>query len=163
MSCAHLTAIARKNPSAPMKWLCAKDCLVGDILDYGCGRGKDVAWLNSKVDEEGLEGQHVIGFDPYYAPNTIVNGMSNCFDTITCNFVLNVIEGCQDRENVIHHIKGLLRPNGRAYVAIRADKKKLNGFTKRGTFQTYVTILPAHGFTLIHKTGSYELYEYIKP
>ena len=109
MSCAHLTAIARKNPSAPMKWLCANDCLVGDILDYGCGKGKDVEWLNARCDEEGLEGQHVIGFDPYYAPNTIVNGMANVFDTITCNFVLNVIESSIERDSTILHIKGLLR------------------------------------------------------
>jgi len=161
MSCAHLTAIARKNPSAPMKWLCANDCLVGDILDYGCGKGKDVEWLNAKVDEHGLEGNRVVGYDPHYAPNTIHNGMANVFDTITSMFVLNVIESSNERESTILHIKGLLRPNGRAYVAIRADKAKLKGYTKRGTFQTYVRMEP-YGFKLLHKGSGYELYEYIK-
>jgi len=157
MSCAHLTAIARKNPSAPVKWLVSDFAFATTdaILDYGCGKGKDVEWMKA-------HDFNIVGYDPYYSPNTIQNGMQNCFDIITCNFVLNVIEDCQDRENVIHHIKGLLKPLGVAYISIRADRKKLNGFTKLGTFQTYVTILPDHGFKLIRKTGSYELYEYIK-
>lgn len=156
MSLSYMTAITRNKPSAPTMWLENKSKINGHILDYGAGKLFDTKYLKKNNKD-------IIGYDPHYAPNTITNGMNNCFDTIICNFVLNTIEGCQERENVIHHIKGLLRPNGRAYVSIRADKKKLNGFTKRGTFQTYVTILPAHGFTLIHKTGSYELYEYIKP
>lgn len=158
MTLAHLTAIARTKPSAPMQWL-VEELAFGStdaILDYGCGRGKDVEWMKA-------HDFNVVGYDPHYAPNTITNGMTNCFDIITCNFVLNVIESAQVRENVIHHIKGLLKRYGVAYISIRADKKKLNGFTKRGTFQTYVDILPAHGFKLIKKTGSYELYEFIKP
>ena len=162
MSCAHLTAIARKNPSAPMKWLCANNHIVGDILDYGCGRGKDVEWLNSMADKHKLEGKRVVGYDPYYAPNTIQNGMARCFDTITCNFVLNVIESDLDRQSTIMHIQGLLRSYGRAYVTIRSDKAKLKGYTKRGTFQTYVDMTP-FGFKLLHKGSGYEIYEYIKP
>jgi ATP adenylyltransferase len=155
---AHLTAIARKTPSAPMKWLVGEFAFgsTDAILDYGCGRGKDVEWMKE-------HDFNIIGYDPYYNPHTLANCIQNCFDIITCNFVLNVIDSSQAREGVIHHIKGLLKPQGVAYISIRADKKKLNGYTKRGTFQTYVDILPSHGFTLIHKTGSYELYEYIKP
>lgn len=159
MPLAHLTAIARKNPSAPMKWLCANDCLVGDILDYGCGKGKDVEWLNAKCDEEGLEGNRVVGYDLHFAPNTISTNM--VFDTITCNFVLNVIDSFLEREAVVQRIKNLLRPNGRAYVAIRSDMAKLKGYTKRGTFQTYVDV-PYYGFKLLHKGSGYELYEFIK-
>jgi DNA phosphorothioation-associated putative methyltransferase len=157
MSLAHLTAISRKTASAPMGWLTERNRFNGihTILDYGCGKGKDVEFLNSM-------GYVAIGYDPYYAPNTIQNGMKECFDIITCNFVLNTIESSLERENVIHHIKGLLRSHGVAYVSIRADKKKLNGYTKLGTYQTYVDILPAHGFKLIKKTGSYELYEFTK-
>lgn len=158
MSCAHLTAIARKAPSAPMKWLAREGKLnaIQTILDYGCGKGKDVEWLSDFY-------YNIEGYDPFYAPNTLSNDSKNCYDVITCNFVLNVIDSSLARENVIHHIKGLLKSHGVAYISIRADKKKLNGYTKRGTFQTYVDILPAHGFTLMHKTGSYELYAYMKP
>jgi DNA phosphorothioation-associated putative methyltransferase len=157
MSLAHLTAISRKNPSAPMKWLVGEFAFASTdaILDYGCGRGCDVTWMKN-------HDFNITGYDPYYSPNTIQNGMKECFDIITCNFVLNVIDSSHGREGVIHHIKGLLKPLGVAYIAIRADKKKLNGYTKRGTYQTYVDILPAHGFKLINKTGSYELYEFTK-
>lgn len=157
MSCAHLTAIARKKPSAPMMFLWGINRLQPDrvILDYGCGKGKDVEWMKSI-------GRMAFGYDPHYAPNTIQNGMANCYDIITCNFVLNVIESSNERESTILHIKGLLRHGGHAYVAIRADKAKLNGYTKRGTFQTYVDMLP-YGFKLLHKGSGYELYEYIKP
>lgn len=156
MSCAHLTAIARKAPSAPMKWLAREGKLTATqtILDYGCGKGKDVEWLKDFY-------YNIVGYDPHYAPSTIQNGLSRAFDVVTCNFVMNVIEGSQERDSTILHIKGLLRHGGKAYVAIRADKAKLIGYTKRGTFQTYVDMNP-YGFKLLHKGSGYELYEYVK-
>ena len=62
-------------------------------------------------------------------------------------------------------IEGLISRRGvhAAGILITNDKFTELNATMRGTFQTYVDILPAHGFKLIKKTGSYELYEYIKP
>ena len=157
MSRSYMTAMTRKSPSAPMKCLVSKFKAngIGPILDYGAGKGQDVKYLNNC-------GFTAIGYDPHYAPNTIQNGLTNHFHVITSMFVLNVIESSLERDSTILHIKSLLMPKGHAYVAIRADKAKLNGYTKRGTFQTYVDMTP-YGFKLLHKGSGYELYEYIKP
>jgi len=138
-----------------MKWLARESKLTATqtILDYGCGKGKDVEWLKSFY-------YNIVGYDPHYAPETWM--WSESFDVVTCNFVMNVIEGSIERDSTILHIKGLLKPGGTAYVSVRADKAKLNGFTKRGTFQTYVDMTP-YGFKLLHKGSGYELYEYVKP
>ena len=38
----HLTAIGRNRRSAPAASLEKEGLIVGTVLDYGCGRGKDV-------------------------------------------------------------------------------------------------------------------------
>ena len=142
---AYKTAISRKSPSAPMKWLDANGKLFGWKLDYGCGKGYD-------ADTFGME-----KYDPHFFK---CDDFSECeFDTITCNFVLNVIPDAKERQFVLDSIIRLLRAGGHAYVTIRADKSKLAGYTKSGTYQTYVT-MPSD-WTLIHKGSGYEMYEYI--
>ena len=39
------TAISRKAPSRPMRFLQEHDLLKGRMLDYGCGRGTDAKFL----------------------------------------------------------------------------------------------------------------------
>ncbi len=89
------------------------------MLDYGCGRGFDVKHFG------------IAGFDPHYSPDM----PSGRFDTITCNYVLNVIESPGDRRRVIKDIKSRLYPGGRAYFTVRTDKSKLKGCTSKGTWQ----------------------------
>ena len=76
LSTPHRTAIERKKVSAPMKFLEDEGHLEGRVLDYGCGRGFDAGAL-------GLE-----SYDPYFFPE-VPKGK---FDTITCNYVLNVVD-----------------------------------------------------------------------
>ncbi len=156
MNKSHMTAISRKAPSAPMKWLVSKFKTngIGPILEYGCGKGKDKEYLNNC-------GFTVDGYDPHYEPNTIHSDAKDFYHVITCMFVMNVIESSSERDSTILHIKSLLSPKGHAYVAIRSDKAKLKGYTRKGTFQTYVDMIP-YGFKLLHKGSGYELYEYIK-
>ena len=85
---AHKTAIARRGPSAPMKWLDAHGLIVGRTLDYGCGRGRD-------AETYGVE-----RFDPHYAPAM----PAGWFRTIVCNYVLNVIEAEAERARVLWDI-----------------------------------------------------------
>lgn len=117
MSVAHLTAISRKTISQPMQKLASK--LIGRTLDYGCGRGYDATQL-------GLE-----QFDPYYQPNM----PSGQFQTIVCNYVLNVIESLDEKRQVLADIQSRLSADGIAYISVRNDRKALRGQTSKGTWQ----------------------------
>jgi len=124
MDKAHLTAIARNKLSRPAKWLIEHNMLCGDVLDYGCGRGYDATLCNFAK------------YDPYYSPDMPVGR----FDYIMCNYVLNVIPDEDERESVINDIRGRLLPGGIAYVSVRNDKKNLNGYTSKGTWQGLIEL-----------------------
>lgn len=118
----HLTAITRKTCSLPIKNLLKKDLLKGDILDYGCGKGFDVEYLNCD------------GYDIYYQPEF----PTKKYDTISCNYVLNVVD--EDvRIDILKKIKGLLKEGGVAYVSVRRDLKE-DYVTKKGTKQFLVKL-----------------------
>jgi len=123
----HLTAITRKNLSQPTKYLKKHNLLEGRILDFGCGKGFDTDYLAS-------EGYDIIGYDPYFRPEK----PEDKFDTIVCNYVLNVLDEKEEKK-VLGEIKSLLVHCGFAYITVRRDIKK-DGWTKRGTFQRNVEL-----------------------
>jgi SAM-dependent methyltransferase len=136
---AHKTAISRKagSVSAPYKYLASKDLIQGRVLDYGCGKGLDADKLSIEK------------FDPHYFPQK----PTGQYDTIICNYVLNVVKPKRGRE-VLAKIKRLLKPGGVAYITVRADVKE-DGFRKGGTYQRDVKLkLP-----LVKKTGWYRMYK----
>ena len=138
----HPTAIGRTKPSAPATWI--KENIgfhPGSTLDYGCGRGVDVKHFD-------IEG---------YDPNGIFAGYParGHYETILCTYVLNVIPTEEEREEVIQDVKGLLVKGGVAYFSVRADKSKLNGWTGKDTFQTFVDL----DYPIVHRTSGYIIYE----
>lgn len=135
----HKTAIARTKISAPAKWLRDNGLLVGRVLDYGCGRGKDAEVLGCA------------GYDPYYRPEFPLGE----FDTIMCNFVLNVIESADERREVIRDIILRLEVGGCAYITVRTDKASLNGTTKAGTWQGLIVL----GLPVVHRGSGYIIYK----
>jgi hypothetical protein len=141
----YKTAIARNRPSAPAKWLHENGKLIGKMLDYGCGRGKD-------ADTYGMD-----KYDPHYFPELAVMGLEilfDSYDTIMCNFVLNVIDSEVMRTMALIYIRNLLKEGGKAYISVRNDKSKLKGRTKTGTWQGLITLdLP-----VVNKTSSYTMY-----
>lgn len=141
MNKSHLTAISRKAPSAPMKWLDANGLLKGKKLDYGCGRGYD-------ADTFGME-----KYDPFWFKCD--DFCAGEFDTITCMYVLNVIEDSRERAYAIEKMQRWLKPDGKLFIAVRADKKNLNGYTKRGTWQGYIVL----GNKLLHSCAAFDLYQ----
>jgi len=137
----HKTATKRNKPSAPAKWIYKN---IGfdpdDTLDYGCGRGDDVEYFGMRGWD--INGDH----EPLKTYDS--------FGTILCSYVLNVIPSNEDRKKVISHIKNHLTPEGTAYLTVRNDRKNLNGWTRIGTYQTFVDLpLP-----IVHKTSGYIIY-----
>lgn len=136
---AYKTAIARTKLSAPMKWLDEQGKLLGECLDYGCGRGYDCDTLD------------IDGYDPHFRPFE----PSGQYDTITCNYVLNVVQDDTERKEILEKIKSLLTPDGRAYITVRADKANLKGTTSKGTWQGLIELdLP-----VARKTSGFVMYE----
>lgn len=118
------TAIGRVKPSAPAKRLKTDGRIVGRVLDYGCGKGYDAWWLGAE------------SFDLHFQP-TMPDGL---FDTIVCNYVLNVIESPVTRREVVADVRSRLAPGGHAYFAVRTDKARLRGLTSRGTWQGLIVM-----------------------
>ena len=131
----HLTAIARSRPSAPMAFLNKDHRLVGRTLDYGCGRGVD-------VDAFGMD-----GYDPHYSPKR----PEGLYDTIVCNYVLNVVTR-NEQEQILRDIRGLLADNGIAYVTVRRDITK--NYRTKNSVQRVVR-LP---YPVIRETLGYCIY-----
>ena len=144
----HLTVKERKKPSLPVKALWERALINGSVLDFGCGLGIDVAFLQEKDFA-------VIGFDPHYKPNY----PKAKFDTIICNYVLNVLLP-EEQSHALMAISELLKPGGKAFFSVRRDIKR-NGFLfnpkhKAKTYQCNV-ILP---YTSIFRTENCEIYQY---
>ena len=121
-----------------MKHLAKEGYIFGDALDYGCGKG---------FDAEQLE---MHSYDPHYQPVW----PPFLYDTITCNYVLNVIP-VEYEADIMGKIKSLLKPNGIAYITVRRDIKN-EGLTKRGTYQRNVTL---NLKSIMHRKGAFETYE----
>ena len=163
----HKTAIARRKPSAPAKWICGEGLWFhSSLLDFGCGRSVDAAYYAS----QGFAARKV---DPYWTSgetcypdgNAIDDGAVEHranYDVITCTYVLNVIECWVDRDAVLHRIHDLLADHGTAYIAVRADVKEAHT-TKTGTWQAPIRIgntNPGKGdFMPVHETPGFHMYE----
>lgn len=122
----RFTAIVRKKPSLPSKFLFDSGMVIGKCLDYGCGRGFD-------KDFYGID-----GYDPYWFPNI----PKTKFDTIICNFVLNVVEK-KEQEDIIKKVRNLLNKNGRAFFTVRRDIKnsyRVKNYVQRLVILDYPSI-----------------------
>ncbi len=144
----HLTVKERKTASLPLRILIERNLLKGEILDFGCGLGKDLKYLKEKR-------YSAQGYDPHYRPKYPVNK----FDFIICFYVLNVLLP-EEQSYVLMAISELLKKGGKAYFAVRRDIKR-NGFIynpKRHveTYQNNV-VLP---YKTIFRNNNTEIYEY---
>lgn len=144
----YLTAIKRTDLSVPTRYLLQHQLLKGRILDFGCGYGFD-------TDELKQQGYDIKGYDYHYRPD-YPNGK---FDTIICNYVLNVLEPYAQAE-VMMNVTNLLLPKGTAFFAVRRDLTeagfRLHAIHKQYTYQCNVR-LPFQSLTC---NKSYELYQY---
>ncbi len=142
----HKTAIGRKRPSVPARYLVEHQLVKGRALDYGSGRGTDArryGW---------------IAYDPYYSPYWFVDdsGKRIKYRFVICSYVLNTLLP-HNRTKVISDIKSLLTNDGIAYLTVRRNVKT-KGYTSRGTYQENVRLrLP-----IVRETSDYCIYRLTK-
>ena len=137
------TAIARREMSRP-----CREAMLGHrphpactVLDYGCGKGRDVAELNNR-------GYYVRGYDPHHGPKAV----SGEYHVVLLTYVLNVLPTTVERQDVLRKAWARVKQCGGLYVSVRAEpdvtraaargnwRKVGDGWmTKKRTFQ--------HGFT----------------
>lgn len=133
---AYRTAMKRSKLSRPAEHLLPQ--LTGRVLDYGCGKGDDAKSVGCE------------SYDPHYNP-VVIKGR---FDTIMCNYVLNVIESEGERRTVLSDINQYLETDGVAFITVRTDKKALCGRTGNGTWQGLIELdLPVE-----HKGSGFTIY-----
>ena len=134
------TAKHRKDPSRPLARALELDIVKGPALDWGCGRGADLAYLKSL----GIE---AFGFDPKYRPQRPLLESAR-FRYAQCAYVLNTLPTWEDRERVINEMALYLEPGSKVMVATR-HPSDVNYFAKRGNWQR-----KGEGF--ITGSGSYQ-------
>ncbi|MBD0404408.1 methyltransferase domain-containing protein [Flammeovirga sp. EKP202] len=147
----ELTAIHRKSISFPSRFLLEKNLLVGKVLDFGAGHGKDVEELTLKrIDIE--------SYDKFYIPEF----PKSKYDTIICHYVLNVVDK-EEQTRILAEVSYLLKPKGKAYFTVRRDLLKegirMHAIHKLPTYQCNV-VLP---FPSLFKAKHCEIYVYQKP
>jgi diadenosine tetraphosphate (Ap4A) HIT family hydrolase len=144
----HLTAIERTALSYPARIVQKQHKLLGKILDFGCGIGKDVELLK----QAGLD---IEGYDPFYFPEF----PTEKFDTIICFYVLNVLLP-EEQAEVLMNVSHLLKPNGKAYFAVRRDIQyegfRMHKLHKKETYQCLIKL----AYLSIFKNENCEVYEY---
>lgn len=144
----HLTAIERTSLSYPARIVLNQNKIIGKVLDYGCGIGKDVEILKNK-------GFLIVGYDPFY----FTTFPTEKFDTILCFYVLNVLLP-EEQAEVLMNVSSLLTPNGKAYFAVRRDIQyegfRVHKLHKKETYQCIIKL----AYQSIFKNDNCEVYEY---
>lgn len=104
-------------------------------LDYGCGRGDDLA----ELEERGFT---ATGWDPYYRPD----GAKVPSDIVNLGFVVNVIEDPVERAEVVRSAWTLTKEALVVSARLEADRDEAHvaqmrdgWITRHGTFQKFFT------------------------
>lgn len=144
----QLTAKERTKLSFPSQWLLNNNRLHGDILDFGCGFGFDTIDLQN-------QGFQIDGYDKFHKPEY----PAKKYDTIICNYVLNVLQPDEQPE-VLMAISELLKPEGKAYFTVRRDLTyegfRTHKIHKETTYQCNVILR----YKSIFLNDNCEIYEY---
>ena len=91
-------------------------------------------------------------YDPYYFPEY----PHRKYDTITCIYVLNVIQNEKERDDVVENIQDLLKLKGTAYIAVRRDIPK-NGTESQVWVELDLPIIRNHPNYTIYELTKWKL------
>ncbi len=131
----YKTAITSDRPSRIARVLVSylkskkPDMKVNRILDYGCGKGRDLKYYESELNCE------VKGWDPYepFGFSQYPNGK---YDIVTCVFVLNVVPEIAERYEIIKKALSYVKKNGFLLIATRSAKE-INDKASKGGWKSY--------------------------
>ena len=98
------------------------------IIDYGCGKGKDVETLR------GL-GYNCIGYDPY-VPYGSFNIPKGSFDIILLTYVINVISSQNELMTLLTNVFNLCKQNSMIMIASRSNLD-IDTETKKNHWKKY--------------------------
>lgn len=105
------TAISRKKASRPLRAALKLDAVQGRVLDFGCGKGMDVAELLDL-------GYKVKGYDPNFWP---VKPRGR-FQTVLMTYVVNVLQTAE-RNEALQKAWGYVKKGGRFIVTARTERE----------------------------------------
>lgn len=120
----YKTAMSRTKISAPIRYLKNKNLLLGDVLDYGGGK---------EIHDYEI-------YDPAFNPDMKL--LTRKYDTITCNYVLNVLPLEHNCIELIFSIFYILKPSGIAYFSVyqkdEFDTKSKSGFQSGKSLKCWI-------------------------
>lgn len=126
----HRTAIARGALSYPARQALMDGVVVGEVLDFGSGRGGDSFRLSEM-------GRSVSAWDPHFTPEPPSEA-----DTVLMTYVVNVIEDPAERRSALLHAWELTRQVLVVSARLTWDQRRVRGLahedgviTSRNTFQ----------------------------
>jgi DNA phosphorothioation-associated putative methyltransferase len=106
----HKTAITRRKPSRPLRAALKLGAVRGRVLDFGCGKGRDVAELSEL-------GYKVRGYDLHFEPAK----PRGTFHTVLMTYVVNVLKAKQ-RNEALQAAWDYVKPGGRLIVTARSER-----------------------------------------
>ena len=125
----HRTAIKRGKVSAPLRDFVrhAVDVLGGcHFHDYGCGKGDDIDWLNSRA-------YYADGWDPHWKPE---QSPLLPADIVLCSYVICVLPNEAERRECIQKAWRRVKPGGVLVLSTRTEKE-IEALAERNKWEKY--------------------------
>jgi DNA phosphorothioation-associated putative methyltransferase len=103
------TAISRKKASRPLRAALYINAVHGRVLDFGCGKGRDIEELQEL-------GYKVVGYDPHHRPAK----PRGRFQTVLVTYVVNVLQP-GPRNEALQKAWSYVKKGGRLIVTARTE------------------------------------------
>ena len=124
------TAMHTTRASYPTRWAEEKNLIKSNVMDWGCGKGRDSNWLESL-------NYNVISYDPFFKPNPSPAEIDfSSVKTVLLNYVLNVIETDSERKFLLNEIYRYVSPETTLIVSARSINE-IGYNAKKSNWKTY--------------------------